>query len=336
MRRTTLTFLLAAAGLSPAYAQIAAPVAAVDTSPISDMETLVVSGVQPGPGMWKVSKGDHVMWVLGVQSPLPKKMQWVSRDVEEVLAQAQEVIWPTVVAVDVDIGFFQGALLAPKAFGARKNPNGASLHDVVSPQLYARWQVLKKKYVGRDNGIEKWRPMFAAMELYKEAMDDVGLRERGIVGPVLGRMIKGKTIKQTSPMVQIKIADPKAALAEFSTARLDDLDCFSKTLSSLESDLDVMRDRANAWAIGNIETLRGLPYPDLDQVCMDAAMQTGAARKRGMGDLDADEEKQWFAAAEKALATNAVTFSTLPMRELLSADGYLAKLQAKGFQVEAP
>jgi hypothetical protein len=37
---------------------------------------VVVSGAQPGPGLWKVAKGDHVMWVLGTQSPLPKHMQW--------------------------------------------------------------------------------------------------------------------------------------------------------------------------------------------------------------------------------------------------------------------
>ena len=91
---------------------------------------MVVSGAQPGPGMWKVTKGDHVLWILGTLSPLPKKMEWQSRDVEAVIAQAQEVLsWRRRVALNVKIGFFQGLMLAPKLIGIRKNPGGASLQQ---------------------------------------------------------------------------------------------------------------------------------------------------------------------------------------------------------------
>lgn len=334
MRSVVFAWLTGVLSLSPAFAQSAAA-PAVDTA-IRDVDAVVVSGVQPGPGMWKVSKGDHVMWVLGTLSPLPKKMEWESRDVENVIAQAQEVIWGPSLTVGYNVGFFQGLVLAPKALGARKNPDDAKLQDVVSPDLYARWLVLKKKYMGRDNGVEKWRPMFAAMELYEEAIDDSGLAKGRVVYPVLARTIKAHKVKQTSPTVKIVIQDPKAALNEFRASRLDDLDCFSKTLRRLESDLDAMRDRANAWAVGDIQALRRLPYSDQNEACMKAAMQAGAARKRGMSDFEADLEKQWFVAAEKAMASNAVTFSTLSMRELLKPDGYMAKLQAKGYTVEAP
>ena len=43
------------------------------------LEAVVVTGVQPGPGLWKVSKGEHVLWILGTLSPLPNQMQWDSR-----------------------------------------------------------------------------------------------------------------------------------------------------------------------------------------------------------------------------------------------------------------
>ena len=38
--------------------------------------TVVVSGKRPGPGLWKVSKDGHVMWVFALYSPLPQKMEW--------------------------------------------------------------------------------------------------------------------------------------------------------------------------------------------------------------------------------------------------------------------
>ena len=90
MRTATLVFLLGLTGFAHVHAQPATAVpTSVPESPITDIEAVVVSGVQPGPGMWKVSKGDHVLWVLGVQSPLPKKMQWHSPDVETAISQSQ-------------------------------------------------------------------------------------------------------------------------------------------------------------------------------------------------------------------------------------------------------
>lgn len=336
MRVMFVVCLLALSGVTPAFAQAAAEPVATAPPPTRNLDTIVITGAQPGPGMWKVSKGDHVLWVLGTVSPLPKGMQWQSREVESVIARAQEEIRAPALSVGADVGFFQGVMLATRALGARRNPDDARLQDVVPADLYARWLVLKKKYLGRDNGVEKWRPMFAAMELYEEAIDDAGLVTRGIVGPVLARAVKAHRTRQTAPTVRIVIKDPKTALAEFRASRLDDIDCFHKTLDRIESDLETMRDRANAWAVGDIQALRELPYSDQNEACLKAALQAGAVRKRSGVDVDADLEKQWFAAAEKALANNAVTFANLPMRELLHPDGYMAKLQAKGYLVEAP
>lgn len=322
---------------TPADGQTAVTAAAdAAAGPIRDLEAVVVSGIVSGPGMWKVRKGDHTLWVLGTLSPLPKKIEWVSRDVDAVLGEAQEVIWQPSLAVNANVGVFQGLLLAPKALGARKNPDGATLKDVVPAEMYARWLPLKHKYVGRDAGIEKWRPMFAAMELFEEAMDDVGLVKGGVVVPTIERAAKRRGIPQTSPTVKVTIDDPKQMLNEFRATRLDDLDCFDKTLDRLETDIDAMRERANAWAVGDIDALRALPYSDQNEACMQAAMRAGVMRKRVARDIDAEVRDVWMQAAEKALAKNRVTFSTLPMRELLKPDGYLAKLQAKGYEVEAP
>jgi hypothetical protein len=65
-----------------AVAQDATPVApATPPAPqtpaeTATLETVLVTGEQPGPGLWKISRGDHVLWILGAQYPLPKKMTW--------------------------------------------------------------------------------------------------------------------------------------------------------------------------------------------------------------------------------------------------------------------
>ncbi|HEY0502663.1 MAG TPA: TraB/GumN family protein [Lysobacter sp.] len=304
--------------------------------PIRDMETLVVSGVQPGPGLWKVRKGDHTLFVLGTLSPLPKRMQWESRDVENVIAQAQEVIdWPGV-KFETGLNTFQELMLAPKALGARKDPEGKSLQQVVPADMYARWLPLKARYIGRDKGIEEWRPMFAALKLYDEAMDDSGLKNAGdVIRPAIERLARRHDVKRTDPMLTVMIADPKVALKEFRESRLDDLDCFGRTLQRLETDLDTMRERANAWAVGDLDTIRALPYSDQNEACRRAAAQATVLRKRA-GDLEAKMEQLWLATAEQALARNTVTFALLSMRQLMAPDGYIAKLRAKGYEVEEP
>ena len=303
--------------------------------PIRDLDTMVVSGVQPGPGLWKVRKGEHTLWILGTVSPLPRRMEWESREVEQVIAQAQEVIEPPGLRIDTDLGFFGTLALAPKAFSARKNPDGQTLQQVVPADMYARWAVLKRKYIGSDDGVENYRPILAAMELYQEAIEDVGLKQGGVVWPVVEKLAKRHDVPRTQTMVTVMIEDPKVALKEFRSTRLEDLDCFANTLQRLDSDLGAMRERANAWAVGDVDALKALPYTDQNEACIRAAAQAGVLRKRA-GDIEAQVERRWLGVAEAALAKNPVTFSVLPMRELTRPDGYIAKLRAKGYEVEEP
>ncbi|HEV7491247.1 MAG TPA: hypothetical protein VGO25_10600, partial [Rhodanobacteraceae bacterium] len=58
------------------------------TDNAAQLPTVVVTGEQPGPGLWKVTSGDHVLWILGTLSPLPKKMTWRSGEVEAIVARS--------------------------------------------------------------------------------------------------------------------------------------------------------------------------------------------------------------------------------------------------------
>lgn len=336
MRLLLLACLLALSSAAPAFAQSAADPVAEAPSEIRDLDSIVITGTQPGPGMWKVSKGDHVLWVLGTLSPLPKKMQWQSRDVENVIAQAQEVIQMPSVSVSTGTGFFRSLMLVPSLLGMRKNPDGATLREVVPADLYARWSTLKSKYIGRDGGIEKWRPIFAALELYEKAIAKSGLDAGGSIHEAVRHAAKTHKVKLTRPEIKVKIAEPKAAIKEFSSASLRDLDCFRKTMDRIETDLATMTARANAWAIGDVEALRGLPYSDQNEACRAAISEVGLARKLGLGDVPTRVEQAWLVAAEAALANNQVSFAVLPIARVLSPDGYIAKLQAQGYLVEAP
>jgi hypothetical protein len=313
-----------------------AVVVAADAAPIRDLETLVVHGAQPGPGLWKISKDGHVMWVLGTVRPLPDGIEWQSGEVEAAIARSRQVLSPPSFELHADVGFFGMLGLAPAMWKATRNEGGASLEDVLPAGLYARWQVQKRRYLGRDGGIERKRPMIAAEKLRAAAIKSIGLGQKPVLWSVLERAFKAAGIEPTATRLKFTIDDPKAAIREFRAGGMDDTACFERTLASVEHDLPRLVERANAWAMGDVEALRRLPLEDVDGACMQAFAESGYARDHGYGNLREKVRQHWLEVAEQALHDNDETFAVLPVDDLLAEDGYLAWLQARGCEVDAP
>ncbi|MFT4196796.1 MAG: TraB/GumN family protein [Pseudoxanthomonas sp.] len=304
---------------------------------IVDLQQVVVSGAQPGPGMWKVSDAQgHVLWVLGTLSPLPKRMEWRSQDVEAAIASSQEVLSAPYAALDSGRGFFGTLLLLPSLLKARQNPDGKTLREVLPPEQYARWQALKARYIGGDRGVEKWRPIFAAQELYEAAMRRSGLSQDPIVQKLVADTARRHGVVQVKSVVTVRLDDPRGALKEFRRTALGDGECFARTLDRIDGDMRNIRARANAWAVGDIEQLRRIPSGDQYGACVAAVTQTGLAHKLGIDDLNQRAIDHWMELAQAALAKNASTFSTLTMALALQQDGPLQRLAARGYTVEAP
>ncbi len=308
------------------------------SEPVADQEKIVVVGQRPGPGLWKVSKDDRVLWIFGTYSPLPLKMEWRSRQVESVLSQSQELLGLPSAGVSVGWSDSLNLLTAlPFVIGVKKNADGASLQQVVPADVYARWTPLKERYIGADSDVESERPIFAAQALFGKALKQSGLgSDRDVINNIL-KMAKDKGVKFTPVSAAVRLDNPRGAVRDFKKTSLDDLDCFSKTIDRLEVDVDAMRVRANAWATGDIETMRKLTFPDQEQACSDAFTNSSWVKSlKGAESLDQRRRELWLAAAEKALATNKSTLALLPVSQIMNPSGLVAALQAKGYLVEQP
>jgi hypothetical protein len=338
--------LLVLACAAPSFAQSPPPEpveddaelkTSVDDPSLQSLDAIVVSGRQPGPGLWKVTRGDRTLWILGTLTPLPKRMEWDVSVIERRLSESQELLLPPRMTMDADVGFFKGLMLLPTVMKARKNPDGRTLRELVPAEQYARWSVLKQRYIGGDKGIEEWRPLFAALELYDKAITRSGLRHDSMVVETVTKIARRNDVKTTDPKLVIKIENPKALLKEFQRETLDDTVCFERTLTRIEGDLGVMAQRANAWAQGDTEAMRNLQARNTQWSACSAAMTGNAvARKIGMQDIEARVRQRWFEAAEGALSRNKTTFALLPVSQLLAPDGYLSLLAAKGYMIEEP
>lgn len=330
---TTLAFCCAAGAV---WAQETGPAAEQETGP--EAGQVLVLGQRPGPGMWKVSKDEHVLWVFGRYGPLPMKMEWRSHEVEAVLAKAQEYLAEPDAAARVGIwGGIKLAASLPQLWNIQKNPDGAMLKDVVAPETYQRWLVLKDKYMGNDDSLDRYRPFFAANKLYAAGLQHIGLSNKDEVGPAIAKLVKQYKLKVTPASVEVDLSDASALLKEFSKSGLDDAACFSSILARLEADIDHMRVRANAWAIGDIEMIRKLDYADHEGTCRAAIESSAAFQSRpDLREARTKTRDIWMHNAQQALENNSISFAMLPLKEILSPTGLLASLQAKGYKVVAP
>jgi hypothetical protein len=315
---------------------IAAQTAVAAEAPPPTLDTVLVTGEQPGPGLWKVTRrdSDHVLWILGTQAPLPKTISWRADEVEKIIAASQEVLADA--QGELKVGFFRSVFLLPAALGAKKNADGASLKDILPPELYARWLPLKQRYLGRDDGVERLRPILAANELYGKAIGKSGMTNKNALWPVIEKIAKQHHVRIREIEVEIPLDNARQAIDDFkSTAGQLDIDCLATTIARLETDLDAMRARANAWAVGDLQKLKSLPYPDQRSVCLNALAANANLREK-LADAKKRIQSEWLDAAEAALWDNPSTFAMLPINELVNPDGRLALLRAKGYVVEEP
>ncbi|MGH8140783.1 MAG: TraB/GumN family protein [Steroidobacteraceae bacterium] len=300
--------------------------------PAADTSTaeVVVVGEHEGPRMWRVAKGEHVLWILGTISPLPRKMTWQSDSVQSLLQQAQEVVpaWPS---IGVGANPFTALRLYFTWRRIQKSPDHMKLRDQLPPALYARFMALKARFAPRDRKLEELRPMLAGGRLLDEALDASGLTMRNEVQQTVLKLARrqGVKIHQT----KLKVDDPVDVLKDLgATPKSGEIACLAAIVSRLETDLGPMQARARAWALGDVDTLRRLPHSQDDRIaCLSAVSSSDRIRN-----LVVRAQEDWLIEVEDSIARNRSTLAVQSMDRLLGDQGTLAALRAKGYTVEGP
>lgn len=322
--------LLAACLDGAMHAQAAPPPRAVPT-----LAPVVVTGVLPGPALWKVSKGDHVMWVLGLSSPVPQNMQWKSVEVENRIAGSQAVLTLPSMQVGVRTRFYRSHMM-PSMRQLAVNPGQQTLQDVLSPPLYQRWLSLKAQYLGDNRGVERMRPILAGRELYEAALKRYGLVDEYGLEDIIDKTATRDNVLRVNTSYQLGLKDPREAILSLDRTSMNDRQCLAQLMDALEHGLAQATARANAWATGDIDTLRSILSQTQEDSCLPTLDDSQFAAALGVTDIERRVRTNWIDSAKQALDKNKQTFAVLPMHELLAPDGYLSALQADGYSVQAP
>jgi uncharacterized protein YbaP (TraB family) len=288
----------------------------------TQMEEVMVSGVQPGPGLWRVSKDDRTLWILGTYSPLPRQMTWRSKEVEATIAESQQVLAPYSAEFYIT-GTDSYAL------------TGKKLQEILEPAVYARWRALRKRYIGRE-GRDDWLPASAAVQLQMRAFERAGLTFDDQVWRTVYRIAREHGVPVVTDH-QIRHAIRPSATSDFASVYDEPaaIEFLTKTIERLERDIAATKARANAWAVGDVTALSS--QLERHQVSAYMASLSGPfIEKNGLNDLFQRADTKWLQTATRALQNNKVTFAVLPMQVLVDADGLTAKLRIMGYEVEPP
>lgn len=329
--RLALLWLMAAAAWSlPTLAQeTVAPEAPVEPLVEEQIEEVTIIGEAAGPGLWKVRNGDNTLYLLGTLSPLPKKMEWRSRQVENVLAQAKQVI-PARSDVDADIGPISAVQLYMQYRKLRVNEEKQTLEQVLPSDLYQRFDALRQKYAPRQRDMLDRRPLIATGELWREALSRTGLTSRNDVSRKVERLAKARKVPIAVP--KIVIDDPKGVLAEVGKIpREAELACVRSSLARMETDLDAARRKAEAWATGDVDALRSSSSNEQREACWSALQQSPT-----ISAIRQQFEDGWFKLAVNAVETHDVSLAVVPINELFGRNGVIARMKARGYVVDDP
>lgn len=291
-------------------------------------EQALAPGRYPGPPLWRVSKGDHELWLFGTLSVVPKEMKWSSAEAERAIAGAEEVLSPPG-ARAATLRPVQLLRLWLRVRELSAGRDGKQLAEVLPADLYARYAALRNRYARRERSHEDQRPIIAARRIYEDAVETMGLVSGREVESGIERSARRAGVKFTDTKFPV---DPESLLENAAQVSFEaESDCFDKLLATLEQDEGRIVRRARAWAIGDVAALAHFEYPDIRRDCL-----AFPGWPEGLlGTLQGADDR-WLEEAERALAANRTTFGAVDLRELLSSDGLLARLRERGYDVQAP
>jgi hypothetical protein len=322
--RSILTLLL----LAPVAARSAE---SSDTVPIPELETFVVTGEQPGPALWKVTRRDHAMWILPTYGPLPAGLVWKSTEVEEVIRNSQEVYALDKIAIEER----KDSKNRTRLLKALSNTDGKTLAEVMPTVLHRRFAQLSEKYAGGSAPFELFRPFQATDMLQDAAMTRLQLTSDGGVHDTVQGLVKRHGVKFMGFKPLRSSAWDKMLADMEKTPREADLACAEARMDRLESDLRDAVERANAWARGDLSQLRrdvGLLNGGADMaVCRQFFLHMKFVRQI----LQALKKKS-YATYEKALNKNRSTLVLISIGDMFDTDGLLAMLRKDGYRIEEP
>jgi uncharacterized protein YbaP (TraB family) len=316
----------AASAAEGTVGRAATATAVPDAGGPAQLDEVTVQGLWKGPRLWRVKRGGHVLWLMGTPDLLPERMEWDASDVDAVLATAGELVLAPRIAARPGLNPLRLIRLYRKWREVRDLPGSTTLRDLLDAGTFARFETQRLRWLPRDQSLLHERPLIAVGQLARAAQRQQHLKSGSGVGARLEKLARSHRVPITQTAATLDAADIDAALTQLDSAPgRREISCLEAGIERLETDAGAAARRAQAWATGDIATLRALATPSLRSACTDVL-----ALIPSLQDALRAADARWLQAVDHALDTQPISFAVRDMDSLLAPDGVLEHFRARG------
>ena len=320
---TAALLVLTGGNVDPARAQVPGPTppvpptAADDSSVVTELAPVQVT--LPGPALWRVTRGDSQVVILGYIRPLPHGLDWPKGRVLHALDGAHALLVPpepTLSVLDT-----MGLLLS---LGRLQNPQGKTLAQVLSPADFQAYQRAVARSHLPARHYDRYKPVVAGAALIGDIRRAEGLSSEKPVSTV------ERLARQLHVRIQTMGRLKAAPLVKIVTT-LDDargLACFHQEMDEIAWESSDARVAAEAWGRGDMARLRQFKSRMSIAQCLEDLPSLQALTERGTQDA--------VSAIDEALSRPGKTVALVDLTYLDRTNGLLDRLKARGAVISIP
>jgi uncharacterized protein YbaP (TraB family) len=305
----------------------------IKTLGVKDLPEIIVKESIQTPPLWYATKDGYTVIILSTAKPFPTGMQWRSASLEQIFQRATAIIFPP--KAKLKLGFFGRISAVTSAPGKMAYKNGLTLADSLPASAYDDVVLANKRFNNNDSSLLHARPGFAAYLLKRAALSDMHLDQVSPVYAYLQGLGRRNHAQIIYPVYAVSVDNPRDFIGSITGEQPADINCLSQTAHLLAHRDSLLRERAQAWADGEIIKVQADKI-DAFETCRASLHPEKSLTQHGVTDLHGHMQASWIAAIDDASQANRIVLAALPFDELIGADGYLSMLRKKGFSVSGP
>jgi uncharacterized protein YbaP (TraB family) len=276
---------------------------------------------QPGPAVWRLTRGSSEVWLLGLVGALPKDLDWNKQYLSELLDGARVILMPPKANVALtDIAWF-----LIRHGGELSLPRGQSLEATLPDPLRARFQAARDAVSDDADDYRTDTPIRAAMRLQQDFMKKASLSGREPRETIAG-MADRKHIKNV-PVTRFEAMDAVRDILKLTPDQ--QRVCLAQAADDVHWGLAHAGPAATAWAIGDVKAMKANYAESRLGDCIIAAVQA-------VGDINGRNTADYVAAIDAALNQPGKSIVVIGMGPLLRRGGVLERLEALHVTIERP
>jgi uncharacterized protein YbaP (TraB family) len=272
----------------------------------------------PGPALWRVTRGDSEVIILGSLQPLPHLLVWDTSRVANALDGAKALLLPPQpkfgVLDAVGMIFNRGAF----------ELHGETLTTVLPPSERARYEHVLALIHAKPDKYQHLKPVVAGSLLIGDWRRAAGLSDAKPMSTVV-------KLAQEDHVPIRHIGDFDAAPLARNISQMSpsaNLACFDAAMDDIDRESARAPANAKAWAVADLKAIGQSYTISVFERCLMQSPGFQGLLERGMS--------EGMQAIEQALQQPGKTVAVIDLNFLLRPNGVLDRLKAKGDTITLP